>query len=395
MFSFAKKLVDRFEGHEGPQDSYFKNLLDINNRGYALRVLAVTPQSPANVAGLEAWFDYITGINGHTLPMAFPSLGDHSYSINNDGTINYGGSTTAEHAGAVNFDLIHQELVNVCRNPNTNKEVVLDVWSAKGGVLRQVRVPLSQENLQESTENTRKLIPDPFQAIGLTLQSQHINTATYVWRILATHVNSPAFQAQLVPYSDYIIGCDSAFPDDAYGKGLLAQGGEALLSQTVSRYYNFNSERSHEDFVPITLYVYNHDYDVLRPVTVNLTRTWGDGSNKGLLGCDVGYGLLHRIPEVVGKFDSEKLTDDVLYESKDVEFQLPPPGSDTFTPAADAFTLAAPLAPPKPGKKKKHTRPVADLNEYMNEELQKSKEADTSTVKPVEGSVAPPPKSSS
>ena len=63
--------------------------------------------------------------------------------------------------------------------------------------------------------------------------------------------------------------------------------------------FNFN-----EDNIPITLYVYNHDYDILRPVTVNLSRSWGTGYNRGILGCDVGYGLLHRIPEVVGKFDN-------------------------------------------------------------------------------------------
>lgn len=424
MFSFAKKLVDRFEGSQEPgRDSYFKQTFEINNRGYGLRVLRVAPHSIANEAGLEAWFDYIVRINHHELPMVYPSLSSYSYSINEDGTINYGGNTTQEQAGMVNFELIKQEILTIIERSGI--EITFDVWNAKGGVLRQVSIPL-RETSAKSDSPTESLLPSQFEDLGLIVQSQHLNTATYVWRILNTHQDSPAFQAQLVPYSDYIIGCDSAFPNDPYGKGLLAQGGESLLSNTVLRYYNHNFEKTHDDCVPITLYVYNHDYDILRPVTVNLTRSWGNGHNKGILGCDVGYGLLHRIPEVIGKFDNEKLTDDVLFESnQDFGYQmdnagiasteigtnnnnsdasntttLPPPSGDSFTPMTNnTFTPA----PPKPGaasKKKKHaSRPNAldGLNDYMNEELQKSKEMESQTVpKPsTDGSVPPPPPKSS
>lgn len=386
MFSFAKKLVDRFEGSEA-KDSYFKNTLQINNRGYALRVLAVTPHSAAQAAGLEAWFDYIVGVNNHELPMAYPSVGSYSYSINEDGTINYGGSTTADVAGMVDFNLLSQEISSITSHGG---ELVLDVWNAKGGIIRKVSIPLENGEAPLNTD-IRPLVLN-IKQIGLTLQSQHVNTATYVWRILATHQDLPAFQAQLIPYSDYIIGCDSAFPDDPYGKGLLSQGGESLLSNTVLRYFNHNSQRDTTDFVPITLYVYNHDYDVLRPVTVNLTRNWGNGHNKGILGCDVGYGLLHRIPEVVGKFDTEKLVDDVLFENQqNFDYQLSEPSGQQFTPMAQA------IPPPasKPAKKKKHSRPDAlnGLNEYMNEELEKSKEREIhNKPPPSSGSVPPPPK---
>lgn len=407
MFSFAKKLVDRFEGNQEPgRDSYFKQTLEINNRGYGLRVLNVKPHSIANEAGIESWFDYIVRINNHELPMVYPSLSSFSYSINEDGTINYGGNTTQEQAGMVNFELIKQELQTITER--SGKDIVLDVWNAKGGVLRQVVVPLKQST---SGEDAGSLLPSLFEDLGLTVQSQHLNTATYVWRILNTHADSPAFQAQLVPYSDYIIGCDSAFPDDPYGKGLLAQGGESLLSNTVLRYYNHNFEKTHDDCVPITLYVYNHDYDILRPVTVNLTRSWGNGHNKGILGCDVGYGLLHRIPEVIGKFDNEKLTDDLLFENtQDIGYQLendgaasnetplPPPSGNLFTPINNNTFVPA---PPKPGaaKKKKHaSRPNAmeGLNDYMNEELQKSKEMESQSIPKTtsDGSVPPPPKAS-
>lgn len=51
-------------------------------------------------------------------------------------------------------------------------------------------------------------------------------------------------------------------------------------------------------------------------MTVHLSKSWAVVSNLGILGCDMGYGLLHRIPEVVGKFDAKETSDDVLFESK-------------------------------------------------------------------------------
>lgn len=42
------------------------------------------------------------------------------------------------------------------------------------------------------------------------------------------------------------------------------------------------------------LFVYNSDYDVTREAILVPNRSWG---GEGLLGCGVGYGLLHRIPK--------------------------------------------------------------------------------------------------
>lgn len=413
MFSFAKRLVDRLDGAQGQNqtDSYFKNGFLINNKGYGLRVLKVTPHSIAHQHGLESWFDYIIRINGHELPMMYPSLSNYAYSINDDGLINYGGQTTSEQAGMINTDLLLQELSAISKNEHATKEITLDVWSAKGGIIRQVRLPLNKPDEADAKDETSvdssKLFYGLFAEIGVVLLSQHLNTATYVWRILQTHMGSPAFQAQLVPYSDYIIGCDSASPDEPQGQGLLTSGGEALLSRVVLNYYNQHYLKTNDDFVPITLYVYNHDYDILRPVTVNLSRSWGTGHNKGVLGCDVGYGLLHRVPEVIGKFGSHEIVDDVLFENKDeIAYNLNPPAETTpavtATPAPgpDAFVpLSAGAAPPPPrgaAKKKKHAAPaggLGDLQDYMNEELAKSKEQDVTagSSSPSKDSVPPPP----
>lgn len=144
MFSFAKKLVDRLEGHTTQEssrhDSYFKNATQINNKGFALRVLHVEPHSTAHSKGFESWFDYIIRINSHELPMQYP-MANFPYSVNEDGSINYGSNTSSEQAAAVNFNLLAQELLTIAK---TKQELTLDVWNAKGGVVRQINVPLEE-----------------------------------------------------------------------------------------------------------------------------------------------------------------------------------------------------------------------------------------------------------
>lgn len=402
MFSFAKKLVDRLEGNTSAEDtnsdSYFKDSLHLNNKGYGFRVLKVEPNSIGFNEGLESWFDYIIRINNHELPMMYPSLSNSIYRISGDGSISYNGSETQEQVGMINEELLLQELK---ATSTTTKQVILDVWSAKGGIIRSITLPLT-ESSDSATESFAKL--------GITLQSQHLTTASYVWRILATYQGSPGFQAQLIPYSDYIIGCDSTFDEDTSGKGLLSSGGENLLSRTIQNYYNYHYQRLQQDVVPITLYVYNHDYDVLRPVTVNLNRSWGQGQNRGILGCDVAYGLLHRIPEVVGKFDTGSIIEDVLFENNQeykynsTPTKTPPPTSTFNSSSAAPPPLVAssshqpppPLASltsPPPRTTKKRYAPVnkAELNDYMNEELEKSKKLDTSLKNQSTDSLPPPP----
>lgn len=416
MFSFAKKLVDRLDTSsqraDGNRESYFKNALEINNKGYGLRVLNVKPHSLAHQHGFESWFDYIIRINNHELPMLHLGYSSFAYSINEDGSLNYGGQGAQEQAGQINVDLLKKELEAIAKN---DKQLIFDVWSAKGGIIRQIIVPLTDFQPGEYDESFDNLFLNNFCELGLAVQSQHLNTATYVWRILATHQSSPSFQSRLVPYSDYIIGCDSAYPDDVEGKGLLTKGGESLLSRTVLGYYNHHYAITQEDNVPITLYVYNHDYDILRPVTVNLSRSWNRGQGRGILGCDVGYGLLHRIPEVIGKFNGNAIVDDVVFESNpNAEHLYEPssfsPPSDTSNPMASNNTTAPPpptafnpmanslpknsptSAPARSTRKKKAANPNSyqGLDDYMNEELLKSKEMDT-FVYSDDGSTPPPP----
>lgn len=304
MFSFAKRLRDTFEGtHVHENDSYFKNTL-YRNHGYALRIINVDSDSVAARLGFESWFDYIVGIANHDLPVRVLEHQSHSYLINDDGSFTYGQVPISEQAQMTDYDMIAQELASIASSPNPT--VNFEVWNAKGGVLRTIKVSLTNVLGLDPTQTPKGTLRlnVSFDKLGLTVQTQHIDSATFVWKVLNIQQGLPAFQALLVPFSDFIIGCDSAFSTDEPSTGLLANGGEHLLSKTISSYYKRHSEILHDDNVPIVLYVYNHEYDLVRPVTVHLSNSWTPAGKRGILGCDVGYGLLHRLPVVVGKFDT-------------------------------------------------------------------------------------------
>lgn len=84
---------------------------------------------------------------------------------------------------------------------------------------------------------------------------------------------SPAESAGLVPFGDWIIG---------YAGGILRGEGD---------FYDVVETHAGR---PLRLFVYNADYDVTREAILVPNRAWG---GAGLLGCGIGYGLLHRIPQ--------------------------------------------------------------------------------------------------
>lgn len=92
-----------------------------------------------------------------------------------------------------------------------------------------------------------------------------------VWHVLDVEPNSPAALAGLIPFTDYIIGSDAVLNgrDDFYDLIENADG------QSVK------------------LYVYNVSSDSCREIRLCPNSKWG---GTGLLGCDIGYGYLHRIP---------------------------------------------------------------------------------------------------
>ena len=100
---------------------------------------------------------------------------------------------------------------------------------------------------------------------------------TRVWHVLDVLPNSPASKAGLISYTDYIVASEMqtiATNDDLF----------QMLQDKMRQ--------------PITFIVYNSEQGTCRTVVVIPDDTWG---GNGCLGCDIGFGALHRIP-------TEKLT---------------------------------------------------------------------------------------
>jgi len=385
MFAFAQKFVRSIEqsaetiisGGANDEsilenDAYFSNT---KFNKYGLRVLSVQPDSIGLNAGFESWFDYIIGINGHEIPTGYNEY----------------------HQLVPNYDYLIKEIEN-CKN----RSVIFEVWCAKGGVLKNIQVNIeelsngSSSNMDDIPldQQPNHIIQQSFQKLGLAIQWTPLITSTFVYHVLEIHPNSPAERAGLIEHSDYIIGAQD---------GLLATGGEDLLGRLITSKINQS----------LVLYVYNHDYDVVRPVTIQPFENWG---GAGVLGCGVGYGFLHRLPSVSNMGPGSVLFDDNMTPNYtpamtpapvnqiQENFQpinpLPtnfPPISKQNTPnsqSATPPTSATTGPPPIHGRKKKSTTVKPDLLDYLQEESEKSRQLDNQGKYPndIDSSLPPPPK---
>lgn len=163
---------------------------------------------------------------------------------------------------SVNGHMLDKEdrlLENTLRD-SVGKEVDLLVYSSRYEQYRKVKVIPS----------------DTWGGAGVAGISirfcSYSNATAHVWHILDVYPNSPASIAGLEPHTDYIVG-------------------------TVDLLFN-----SSEDFYTLVrgsigksvpLYVYSSKTNRVRLVDIQPNRTWG---GNGCLGCDVGYGYIHRIP---------------------------------------------------------------------------------------------------
>lgn len=256
-------------------------------------------------------------------------------------------------------------------------------------------------------QRTRTLhvpVPADTASLGLALQWTSLAVVTNIWHVLDVPANSPADLAGLLPYSDYILGSP---------EGVLH--GESGLSEIV------------EDHIgrPLRLYVYNNEYDVTREVTLQPSREWG---GEGALGCVLGYGALHRLPPPLSEpvdepgqmiFDSGELSEKAPYSAtvpvvNAANFFTPADQTQVHAPATATaegaagggeFLVPAQMtgvpppsggsAPPRSHKKKdrhanKGTMPGID--DYFNEQEQKSREADRPETTRSKSPLAPPPK---
>ncbi|CAI4216445.1 unnamed protein product [Parascedosporium putredinis] len=250
MFNALNRFISRLDG-DAPAHQH--------SRGgeYGFQVLRNTNLELL----IEPWYDFIVGINGRALDNPSPNL-------------------------------FSQEVRNCAGGT-----VTLGLWNAKGQRTREMHIA----------------VPHDTASLGLSLQWTPISIAANIWHVLDVAGNSPADQAGLLPYSDYILGSP---------EGILH--GESGLSELV------------EDHIarPLRLYVYNNEYDVTREVTIQPSRDWG---GEGALGCVLGYGALHRLPAPLSEPVSAPGT--TMFDGDT------PPANSSFVPA---FAPAPPSSAPPP-----------------------------------------------
>jgi len=215
----------------------------------ALHILRVTPGSPASNTDLEAFFDFIIGIEGDS-GIAETNIGAH-------------------------------ELERIVEG-HEGRTLSLLVWSSKMQSTRLVPILPSRSwtkstqplDISASSSSSSSASPQKQPSLlGLSMRVCEPQQALdNVWHILDVLEGSPAESAGLVPFGDYIVG---------WSGGILS--GESDFYDLVEAHVE----------KPLRVYVYSYDFDTLREVVLVPNRVWG---GEGLLGCGVGFGLLHRIP---------------------------------------------------------------------------------------------------
>lgn len=299
---------------------------------------------------IEPWYDFIVGINGRQVDDPDPNL-------------------------------FATEVRNCA-----GSSVTLALWNAKGQRPRSLQIP----------------VPTPSPTLGITLQWTPLASTEDVWHILDVTADSPADNAGLLPYGDYIVGTPEGTVHGESGLGELV---EDYLSRALR------------------LYVYNHEYGVTRLVTITPSRSWG---GTGALGCVLGFGALHRLPPPLT--EPPAAPGETLFETARFSNEGARPAStqpqaspladslpeDPSTQQSSNFLIPAtmtsppPLAPVSPSssgppRSARKARHVASSNQgfddYFKEGEQKSKEEDFAPSAkaappppPPKSGIAPPPK---
>ncbi|KAG8948222.1 hypothetical protein FRC00_008693, partial [Tulasnella sp. 408] len=167
------------------------------------------------------------------------------------------------------------------------KTLHLNVWNSKYRAIRPVPIIPSRKWALDAMSSLQQPPANP-SLLGLSMRLCEPESALeHVWHILEILEGSPAESAGLVPYGDWIVG---------WSGGVLSKEGDF-----------YEVVEQHEE-KPLRVYVYSLDFDTLREVVLVPNRMWG---GEGLLGCGVGYGLLHRIPRI-------SATPDDSYEQVDL-----------------------------------------------------------------------------
>jgi len=164
-------------------------------------------------------------------------------------------------ADGIFFEKEDTKFVDILKN-KIGKEVKLKVYNVR-------------------TETIREVILVPSDSwggnglAGISIRFCSFEAAhEFVWHVLQVYPNSPASIAGLQPRTDYIVGTPELLFSD---------------SEDFFTLININEGK------PLPLYVYSTITDEVRLITIIPNQKWG---GTGSLGCDVGFGILHRIPRI-------------------------------------------------------------------------------------------------
>ncbi|XP_071445692.1 Golgi reassembly-stacking protein 2 [Hetaerina americana] len=238
-------------------------------------VLRVQDGSPGQQAGLEAFFDFIVSIGNQRLDQ-------------------------------------DNEILKDALREGIGSEVRLCVYSSK-------------------TQNVREVMVRPGEGwggqglLGISIRFCSFEGANEnVWHVLEVNPSSPAEEAGLKAFEDYIIGADSVLHESEDLFSLIeAHEGRALK-----------------------LYVYNTQEDACREVTITPNSGWG---GEGSVGCGIGYGYLHRIPirnsHEARKLRVVKAAVSPPASKEPMPATAPPPPQSNPVPATTATSPTAPVVP--------------------------------------------------
>jgi len=199
-----------------------------DNASNGWRVLATDPRGPCKDANLIPFFDYIIGINGKRLDGCAVSMKEELESA------------------------LHKPTELTILDYKTNKTRSIEVCPSQdwGGV----------------------------GLLGLIIANDDYKTADErTVRVLNVFNDSPAQNAGLHPFVDYILGTENKIFN-----GIDGFEGFILSSEGID----------------VRLRVYNSNLRQVREVILRPSRDWGN-EEGGLLGCEVGSGLLHKIPDLL------------------------------------------------------------------------------------------------
>ncbi|RUS29190.1 GRASP55/65 PDZ-like domain-containing protein, partial [Jimgerdemannia flammicorona] len=244
---------------------------------YGYHILKVRENSPAYFAGIEPFFDYIVGINGIKLVSTRPPV--RSTRTDNDWRViieqfesNIEGEVVLEIYSSKQQNLRGQCLRGCILGGAHPVTLLAYVGEERRGWPDRYVISLKSSYFLP-TPFSLSPISRPHSRPGASIRyCSYENAGEHVWHVLEVAPNSPAEMAGVVPHTDYVIGSPQ------------------ITLRSEDDFYNLVDESSGK---PLRLYIYNAVLDNTREVIIVPNHDWG---GNGTLGCDVGYGLLHRIP---------------------------------------------------------------------------------------------------